>query len=77
MNSTEERARIKRQMGIGEHPGENDLNANEFSVKTYIHANGEKYAVTFSNGEVYTSIPGRVIIRDTIEQLREAVIAAL
>jgi hypothetical protein len=72
-----ERASIKRQMSIGEHPGENDLNANEFSVKTYIHVNGEKYAVTFSHGEVFTSIPGRVIIRDTLEQLRDAVIAAL
>jgi hypothetical protein len=71
-----ERATIKRQMSIGEYPGENDLN-RAWSVTTYVHANGEKYAVTFSNGEVFATIPGRVIIRDTLEQLREAVIAAL
>lgn len=52
-----DRARIKRQMSIGEYRGENDLSANEFRVATYIHVKDEKYPVTFSHGEVYTSIP--------------------
>jgi hypothetical protein len=70
-----ERATIKRQMSIGEHPGENDLNANEFSVKTYIHVGAEKYAVTRSDEMYYAWVPGGVIYRESLEKLREAAIA--
>lgn len=77
MTSHADRAHIKRAMSIGEYPGENDLNANEFRVATYICVDGEKYSVVGSDGDFCTWVPGGAVCGETLEKLREAVIAAL
>lgn len=74
---TAERERIKRAMGIGEHPGENDLNRNEFVVKTYIHAGGQKFEVTEVEGYFYARVQEWLVAAESIEGVRERAVDIL
>jgi hypothetical protein len=71
-----ERASIKRQMSIGEYPGENELN-RAWSVTTYVHVGTERYQVVFAENRYVAFLPGRMVTGDTLEEAREAAIAAL
>jgi hypothetical protein len=71
-----DRERVKRELSISEHQGDNHLN-RAWIVKTYIHVNGEKYEAIFSRDMYCTPFPSGPIYGDSLEHLREAVISAL
>lgn len=78
MTSHDERAHIKRAMGIGEYAGgewETVLGETKYSI----FAHGQKYNVHRGGGEFCTWIPsmGRPICADSLDELRDKVIEAL
>jgi hypothetical protein len=73
-----DRARIKRQMGIGENNGENDLNRNEFRIERFIVVHGNKFKVIETSDRYCAQVlPGRHAYGDSIEQLRENAVCSL
>jgi hypothetical protein len=78
MTRADDRATVKRRMGIGEYPGENDLSANEFRIERFIVVRGNKYPV-IETGDRYCAqvLPGRHAYGDSIEQLRENAVWSL
>lgn len=72
-----ERERIKRAMGIGEHRGENDLTQNAFTVKTYIHAGGQRFEVTEKEGYFYARVQEWFVAAESLNEVRERAVDIL